>query len=39
MTEDAATRDNRLAMLKRLHDLFLRVADISLLQIESAADA
>lgn len=31
MAEDEAVRDNRLALLNRLHNLFLRVADISLL--------
>ncbi|WP_144777295.1 glycine--tRNA ligase subunit beta [Marinobacter maritimus] len=31
MAEDDAVRDNRLALLNRLHNLFLRVADISLL--------
>ncbi|RBW52072.1 glycine--tRNA ligase subunit beta [Marinobacter sp. F3R11] len=31
MAEDKAVRDNRLALLNRLHNLFLRVADISLL--------
>ncbi|MBK1872502.1 glycine--tRNA ligase subunit beta [Marinobacter sp. 1-3A] len=31
MADDAAVRDNRLALLNRLHNLFLRVADISLL--------
>ena len=31
MAEDAAVRANRLALLARLRDLFLRVADISLL--------
>ena len=30
--EDAALRQNRLALLQRLRELFLRVADISLLQ-------
>lgn len=32
MAEDAKLRDNRLALLKRLGDLFLEVADISRLQ-------
>jgi glycyl-tRNA synthetase beta chain len=32
MVEDRALRDNRLALLKRLGDLFLRVADLSRLQ-------
>ena len=32
MTDDAALRDNRLALLQALSDLFLQVADISLLQ-------
>ncbi|MEO0367630.1 MAG: glycine--tRNA ligase subunit beta [Pseudomonadota bacterium] len=32
MSDDQATQDNRLALLKSLQDLFLRVADISLLQ-------
>ncbi|OHY81414.1 glycine--tRNA ligase subunit beta [Marinobacter sp. AC-23] len=31
MAEDKAVRDNRLALLNRLHNLFLRVADIALL--------
>ncbi|WP_417538952.1 glycine--tRNA ligase subunit beta [Marinobacter sp.] len=31
MADDEAVRDNRLALLNRLHNLFLRVADISLL--------
>lgn len=31
MAEDAAVRDNRLALLNRLRNLFLRVADISVL--------
>ncbi|MHB1949050.1 MAG: glycine--tRNA ligase subunit beta [Gammaproteobacteria bacterium] len=31
MTEDKATRENRLLMLKRLRELFLHVADIALL--------
>ena len=31
--EDAALRDNRLNLLKRLRDLFLEVADISLLAV------
>lgn len=31
MADDKAVRDNRLALLNRLHNLFLRVADISLL--------
>lgn len=31
MAEDEAVRDNRLALLNRLHNLFLQVADISLL--------
>lgn len=31
MAEDEAVRDNRLALLNRLHNLFLRVADISML--------
>ncbi len=29
MAEDASLRDNRLALLKRLQDLFSRVADLS----------
>ncbi len=32
MSEDAALRDNRLALLHSMSELFLRVADISLLQ-------
>ncbi len=32
MSDDASEQMNRLALLKRLQDLFLRVADISLLQ-------
>jgi glycyl-tRNA synthetase beta chain len=32
MTDDEALRDNRLALLQALSDLFLQVADISLLQ-------
>jgi glycyl-tRNA synthetase beta chain len=32
MTDDAALRDNRLALLNTLSELFLQVADISLLQ-------
>ncbi|NOX91625.1 MAG: glycine--tRNA ligase subunit beta [Gammaproteobacteria bacterium] len=32
MTDDAALRDNRLALLARLRNLFLRVADLSRLQ-------
>ncbi|MDF0535353.1 glycine--tRNA ligase subunit beta [Shewanella sp. A32] len=32
MADDAALRDNRLALLNQLRDQFLRVADISLLQ-------
>ena len=32
MAEDPAVRDNRLALLTFLRDLFLNVADISLLQ-------
>ena len=32
MTDDEATRNNRLAFLDQLSKLFLRVADISLLQ-------
>ncbi len=32
MVEDEALRNNRLALLQRLHDLFLRVADLSRLQ-------
>jgi glycyl-tRNA synthetase beta chain len=32
MTEDTALRDNRLALLQSLSNLFLQVADISLLQ-------
>ncbi len=32
MAEDAALRDNRLALLNTLHGLFLRVADLSRLQ-------
>jgi len=32
MTDDAAQQQNRLALLKRMQSLFLRVADISLLQ-------
>jgi glycyl-tRNA synthetase beta chain len=32
MTDDAALRDNRLALLQVLSELFLRVADISKLQ-------
>jgi glycyl-tRNA synthetase beta chain len=31
MAEDDATRNNRLAMLNQLRNLFLRVADISVL--------
>jgi glycyl-tRNA synthetase beta chain len=31
--EDAPLRDNRLNLLKRLRDLFLEVADISLLAV------
>ena len=31
MAEDTAVRQNRLVLLKQLSDLFLRVADISLL--------
>ena len=31
--EDAQLRDNRLNLLKRLRDLFLEVADISLLAV------
>jgi glycyl-tRNA synthetase beta chain len=33
MAEDTALRDNRLALLNTLSDLFLQVADISLLQL------
>jgi len=32
MSDDATLQRNRLALLKRLHDLFLRVANIALLQ-------
>jgi glycyl-tRNA synthetase beta chain len=32
MADDDALRDNRLALLQALSDLFLQVADISLLQ-------
>jgi glycyl-tRNA synthetase beta chain len=32
MTDDTALRDNRLALLQVLSELFLRVADISKLQ-------
>ena len=32
MADDTALRDNRLALLNTLSDLFLQVADISLLQ-------
>lgn len=32
MVEDAALRDNRLALLTKLEGLFMRVADISKLQ-------
>ena len=32
MSENSAEKNNRLALLKRMQDLFLRVADISLLQ-------
>lgn len=39
MTDDADIRANRLALLKRLHDLFLRVADISLLQTDGATES
>lgn len=35
MVEDSAVRDNRLALLGRLSGLFLRVADISQLQIST----
>lgn len=35
MADDSAVRDNRLALLNRLHNLFLRVADISLLPTAS----
>jgi len=31
--EEASLRDNRLNLLKRLRDLFLEVADISLLAV------
>ena len=31
MTDDKNLRNNRLSLLKQLHDLFLRVADISAL--------
>ena len=37
MSEDEALRNNRLALLKRLAGLFLRVADISRLQLERNA--
>lgn len=37
MADDAALRDNRLALLNTLSELFLRVADISLLQLGSSA--
>jgi len=33
MVDDARLRQNRLALLKQIHDLFLRGADISLLQV------
>ena len=32
MVDDAALRDNRLALLEKLRNLFLRVADLSRLQ-------
>jgi glycyl-tRNA synthetase beta chain len=32
MSDDTALRDNRLALLNSLSELFLQVADISLLQ-------
>ena len=35
MAEDLAKRNNRLALLSRLRNLFLQVADISLLQFKS----
>ena len=33
MADDNAVRENRLALLKGISDLFLRVADISLLVV------
>ncbi len=36
MAEDEALRNNRLALLERLHDLFLHVAELSRLQQEPA---
>jgi glycyl-tRNA synthetase beta subunit len=35
MDENAAIRDNRLALLAELRALFLHTADLSLIQVES----
>ncbi len=35
MCEDASLKTNRLALLQKLGDLFLSIADISRLQVES----
>ena len=39
MAEDRRVRSNRLALLRRLQDLFLQIADISRLQIEERSQA
>jgi glycyl-tRNA synthetase beta subunit len=37
MDPDAAQRDNRLALLRSLHELFAPLADFSRLQVEKTA--